>query len=136
MVKHDPRRKLIHTLRPKNLKGANTTFVINGETKSIFESPYTIALKYFNKSSATDPVTFASELETIFAKEYSKIFNINDGYASVLAENHMLIMSYLMDAFRTKTGLDGYANPNMFKHYLIQQQQLLLNALDDKKPIN
>lgn len=136
MVKHDPRRKLIHTLRPRNLKGANTTFTINGETKSIFESPYTIALKYFNSSSATDAKTFESELETIFTKEYTKIFDVTDGYVSVLAKNHMVIMNYLMEAFKAKTGLDGYTHPNMFKHYLIQQQQLLLNAIADGNPFD
>jgi hypothetical protein len=136
MIKHDPRRKLIHTLRPRNLKGANTTFTINGETKSIFESPYTIILKYFNSSSATDAETFESELETIFTNEYAKIFDVKDNYASALAKNHMVIMNYLMEAFKAKTGLNGYTHPSMFKHYLIQQQQALLNAIADGNPFD
>jgi hypothetical protein len=44
---HCPYNVAIHTLAPKNLKGSNTTFDINGVKHSMFESPYTLMLKYF-----------------------------------------------------------------------------------------
>lgn len=133
LVKIDSRRILRHTLRPKNLKGSNTTFVINNQTHSVYESPYTLALRYFvnnNKSGAVDAVSFKNELTTYFNEKYGSIF----GDVTVHAEYISDTIINLINEFQINNpGIDVFKHINIFKKYLLKKQQNLLNALSEGK---
>lgn len=133
LVKTDSRRILRHTLRPQNLKGSNTTFIINNQTHSVYESPYTLALRYFvnnNKSGAVDTVSFKNELTTYFNEKYGNIF----GDVTIQAEYISDIIINLINEFQINNpGIDVFKHINIFKKYLLKKQQNLLNALSEGK---
>lgn len=133
LVKTDSRRILRHTLRPQNLKGSNTTFVINNQTHSVYESPYTLALRYFvnnNKSGAVDAISFKNELTTYFNEKYGNIF----GDVTIQAEYISDTIINLINEFQINNpGIDVFKHINIFKKYLLKKQQNLLNALSEGK---
>lgn len=133
LVKTDSRRILRHTLRPQNLKGSNTTFVINNQTHSVYESPYTLALRYFvnnNKSGAVDAVSFKNELTTYFNEKYGNIF----GDVTIQAEYISDTIINLINEFQINNpGIDVFKHINIFKKYLLKKQQNLLNTLSEGK---
>lgn len=133
LVKTDLRRILRHTLRPQNLKGSNTTFVINNQTHSVYESPYTLTLRYFvnnNKSGAVDTVSFKNELTTYFNEKYGNIF----GDVTIQAEYISDTIINLINEFQINNpGIDVFKHINIFKKYLLKKQQNLLNTLSEGK---
>lgn len=131
LVKNDIRRKKIHTLRPKNLKGSNTTFVINNQVHSVYESPYTLALHYFinNSSSGSSTIeSFKDELKMYFNQKYGGLFGDVTEHASFIADNIL----NLIEEFQSK-GLNAFEHIDLFRRFLLKKQQNLLNNLSEGK---
>ena len=126
-----------HTLSPKNLKGSNTTFTSNGITHSMFESPYTIILKYFVHSKvSTDIKTLTDEWRENITKEYINLFGVsNDQAVEHILNFRLNILNSLISEFENKKKISALKNLNVFKRFVLKKQQTILNNLSENKPI-
>lgn len=135
---HCPYNIARHNLAPKNLKGSNTTFTSNGVTHSMFESPYTIILKYFIHSKvSTDINTLTDEWRANIKKEYVKLFKFENSEAIEQILNFRLnILNSLIAEFESTKKINALKNINIFKRFILKKQQTLLNNLSENKPIS
>lgn len=134
---HCPYNIARHNLAPKNLKGSNTTFTSNDATHSMFESPYTIILKYFIHSKvSTDINTLTDEWRDSIKKEYVKLFKFENSEAIEQILNFRLnILNNLIAEFESTKKIKALKNINVFKRFILKKQQTLLSNLSENKSV-
>lgn len=136
--KHYEHRKMYRwSIKPRNLKGADTTFVANGKKYSMYESPYTKALHYLieSKLASVNLDDLKEEIKAQVTKELSSI-----------TSNPIIIKEVFDDRWNNILNIiniitNNDPNPNLNKYwtnikkFLIDSQQQLLNSIADKKSI-
>lgn len=117
-----------HLLRPKNLKGSDTIFTINGVKESMYNSPYNRALYFLNKISGNTLDSIASELY-YDAKETLSDFVSDNDIKYTAAERLKLITDALNDLGIDTSKTISKQDFELLRKYLFKKQQQVLDGL-------
>lgn len=127
------------SLRPKNLKGSNTIFTVQGETYSIFEGDITRALHYLNGTSSTSIESLYDELRSNVKKELGLKSKQDKDLTPEQIEWVNNITSERITTVRRAAGTllpeSGRIDLDYIENMLHKNQQKLLNDLADGKMI-
>lgn len=134
---HEPRTMMRWALKPKNLKGSDTTFVANGRTYSMFESPHTKVLHYFieAKLAANDLNSLKDEIHANVVEELKSVTSNPDIINDVFNDRWNNILNVLQPFITNGQDINiSKVLPNV-KKLLYKKQQELLNSIADGKMI-
>lgn len=132
---HDSRYIQKWTIKPKNLKGADTTFEVNGQRFSVFEGDISRALHYLEKTGSTDIVSLEDEIKSNIRKELGLPNDLSEVQQSILDNVYIERMSMIHRIIDPFISTNGKVNGKFLKNRLVREQQKLLNSLADSKPI-
>ena len=134
---YEQRPMMRWSLKPRNLKGSDTTFVANGKKYSMFESPYTRVLHYFVEAdlAANDLASLEDELRERVTEELKNITTNTEIINNVFKDRWGTILNTISPFLNgNKNANIGSMIPNI-KKFLVKQQQKLLNNLSELKPL-
>lgn len=127
------------SLRPKNLKGSDTIFIIEGEKHSIFEGDITRALHYLNGTSSTTVESLYDELRSNIKKELGLKGKPEKDLTPEQLEWVNIITTERIALIRRAAGTlipdAGEIDIDFIENSLHKSQQKLLNDLADGKMI-
>ena len=132
---HDSRYIQKWTIKPKNLKGSDTTFEVNGQKFSVFEGDISRVLHYLEKTGSTDIVSLEDEIKHNVRKELGFSNELTDIQQSILDNVYTERMSMIHRIIDPFVPENGKIRGKFLKNRLVREQQKLLNALADGKPI-
>lgn len=127
------------SLRPKNLKGSDTIFIIEREKHSIFEGDITRALHYLNGTSSTTVESLYDELRSNIKKELGLKGKPEKDLTPEQLEWVNIITTERIALIRRAAGTlipdAGEIDIDFIENSLHKSQQKLLNDLADGKMI-
>lgn len=134
---YEPRKMMRWTLKPRNLKGSDTTFIANGYKYSMFESPYAKALHYLIESDLASNDIFSLQDEILKrVTEELKDITSNPEIINNVFQDRWDNINNILSVFTQGSDNVTLSNilPNV-KRFLVKRQQELLNSLSELKPL-